>query len=84
MFGYYHLNTLVELGCVQRRYPVTESKPSTRSVRYALDDLLLRFWFRFVFPHQSVLRLLGPQRGFAEVTRLQLKGAKRIFDWKTY
>ncbi len=65
----YHLNNLVELGYVQRRYPVTESKPSVRSVRYALDDPLLRFWFRFVFPHQSVLRLLGPERGFAEIVR---------------
>jgi hypothetical protein len=65
----YHLNTLVELGYVQRRYPVTEAKPSSRSVRYALDDPLLRFWFRFVFPHQSLLRLLGPQHGFAEVVR---------------
>jgi len=68
----YHLNTLVELGYVQRRYPVTEAEPSTRSVRYALDDPLLRFWFRFVFPHQSVLRLLGPERGFAEVVRPEL------------
>jgi len=68
----YHLNTLVELGCVQRRYPVTETAPSTRSVRYALDDPLLRFWFRFVFPRQSVLRLLGPARGFAEVLRPEL------------
>jgi hypothetical protein len=68
----YHLNTLVELGYVQRRYPVTEGEPSTRSVRYALDDPLLRFWFRFVFPHQSVLRLLGPQRGFAEIVRPEL------------
>ena len=65
----YHLNNLVELGYIQRRYPVTESKPSVRSVRYALDDPLLRFWFRFVFPHQSVLRLLGPERGFAEIVR---------------
>ncbi|MCX6904270.1 MAG: ATP-binding protein, partial [Verrucomicrobia bacterium] len=68
----YHLNTLVELGYVQRRHPVTEAEPSTRSVRYALDDPLLRFWFRFVFPHQSVLRLLGPERGFAEVVRPEL------------
>lgn len=68
----YHLNTLVELGYVGRRYPVTEARPSTRSVRYALDDPLLRFWFRFVFPHQSVLRLLGPERGFAEVVRPEL------------
>lgn len=68
----YHLNTLVELGYVQRRYPVTEAEPSTRSVRYALDDPLLRFWFCFVFPQQSVLRLLGPARGFAEIVRPKL------------
>ncbi len=68
----YHLNTLVELGYLQRRYPVTDAQPSTRSVRYALDDPLLRFWFRFVFPHQSVLRLLGPERGFAEIVKPEL------------
>jgi AAA+ ATPase superfamily predicted ATPase len=69
----YHLNTLVELGYVQRRYPVTEAKPSVRSVRYALDDPLLRFWFRFVFPHQSLLRLLGPAAGFTEVIKPHLE-----------
>ena len=68
----YHLNTLVELGYVQRRHPVTEAKPNVRSVRYALDDPLLRFWFRFVFPRQSLLRLLGPARGFAELIRPEL------------
>lgn len=69
----YHLNTLVELGYVQRRYPVTEREANARSVRYALDDPLLRFWFRFVFPHQSLLRLLGPARGFQEVVRPELE-----------
>lgn len=69
----YHLNTLVELGYVQRRYPLTETKPNSRSVRYALDDPLLRFWFRFVFPHQSVLRLLGPERGLTEIVRPELE-----------
>jgi uncharacterized protein len=68
----YHLGTLVELGYVQRRYPITESRPSVRSVRYALDDPLLRFWFRFVFPHQSILRVLGPERGFAEIVQPEL------------
>ena len=41
-------------------------------MRYAPDGPLLRFWFRFVFPHQSVLRLIGPERGFAEVVRPEL------------
>ncbi|HEY1081405.1 MAG TPA: ATP-binding protein, partial [Prosthecobacter sp.] len=58
----YHLTTLVDLGYVQRRYPLTENRPSVRSVRYALDDPFLRFWFRFIFPHQSMLRMLGPRQ----------------------
>lgn len=68
----YHLNTLCELGYVQRRYPVTGAKPKVREVRYALDDPFLRFWFRFVFPHQSILRSLGPERGFLQVIRPEL------------
>ncbi len=68
----YHLNTLTDLGYVQRRYPLTEHRPTTRSVRYALDDPFLRFWFRFIFPHQSILRMMGPKRGFAEVIKPQL------------
>jgi len=69
----YHLNTLVDLGYVQRRYPLTEKKPSVRSVRYALDDPFLRFWFRFIFPHQSTLRMLGPQQGYAEVIKPEIE-----------
>jgi uncharacterized protein len=68
----YHLNTLVGLGYVQRRYPLVGGRPSLRSVRYALDDPFLRFWFRFVFPQQSLLRVLGPRRGFTEAVRPQL------------
>jgi uncharacterized protein len=68
----YHLNTLTDLGYVQRRYPLTDSKPTIRSVRYALDDPFLRFWFRFLFPHQSILRVFGPKRGFSEVIKPQL------------
>jgi AAA+ ATPase superfamily predicted ATPase len=65
----YHLNTLVDLGYVQRRYPVTGARPGARTVRYALDDPFLRFWFRFIFPHQSTLRMLGPKLGYAEIIK---------------
>lgn len=68
----YHLTTLTELGYLHRRYPVVDAKPNIRSVRYALDDPLLRFWFRFIFPHQSLLRVLGPGRGFTELVRPEL------------
>lgn len=68
----YHLSTLMDLGYVQRRYPLTDRTPSKRSVRYALDDPLLRFWFRFVFPNQSSLRVPGPEEGFSDRIRPEL------------
>jgi uncharacterized protein len=69
----YFLTTLSEISYVQRLYPVTGTKPSVRSVRYAVDDPLLRFWFRFVFPHQSLIRLLGPERALAEIIQPELE-----------
>jgi uncharacterized protein len=69
----YYLTTLVSLGYVQRRHPVTDQKPAIRQVRYALEDPLLRFWFRFVFPHRSLLRSLGAERGFAELVQPALE-----------
>jgi len=69
----YYLTTLSELGYVQRRHPLSDPPANMRSVRYVLDDPLLRFWFRFVFPHQSLLRLLGPGRGFQECVKPTLE-----------
>ncbi len=50
---HYYLNQLVELGYLARRYPVTGKPPAPRHVRVRLEDALLRFWFRFVFPNLS-------------------------------
>lgn len=65
----YLLNTLGELGYVQRRQPLSGVPAGVRTAAYALDDPLLRFWFRFVFPQQSTLRLLGPRRSFTELVK---------------
>ncbi len=62
----YYLKQLTELGYVARRYPLIDGRRNPRSVRYDFDDPLLRFWFRFVFPQQSQLRRLGPERAFLE------------------
>jgi len=40
---YYYLQHLTELGYVSRRYPLTGGRPVARSVRFVLDDPLLRF-----------------------------------------
>jgi hypothetical protein len=65
----YHLQQLMQLGYVARRHPLTGRRPSKRAVRYALDDPLLRFWFRFVGPNQSRLRVPGPRATFSQRIR---------------
>jgi len=59
---HYYLKQLIELGYLTRRYPLTDTRPSRKDVRYDLGDPFLRFWFHFVYPDQSQLRLLGPER----------------------
>ncbi|MEO1368463.1 MAG: ATP-binding protein, partial [Acidobacteriota bacterium] len=58
----YYLKQLAELGYIERRYPLTGGRQNPRSVRYRIQDPLLRFWFRFVFPNQSQIRQLGPEK----------------------
>jgi uncharacterized protein len=69
----YHLGTLVNLGYVQRRHPLTGAQLNAKTVRYALEDPLLRFWFRFIFPNLNILRPLGPATGFTEIIRPELE-----------
>lgn len=68
----YYLKQLVELGYIARRYPLTGESRSPRHVRYDLSDPLLRFYFRFVFPEQSQLRRMGPERGFRQLVKPRL------------
>lgn len=68
----YYLNQLVELGYVRRRHPLTGGAPNPRHVRFTLDDGLLRFWFRFVFPNTASLGQFGGARVFAERIRPQM------------
>lgn len=62
----YYLSQLVELGYVRKRHPILE-RISTRKVRYQLHDPLLRFWFRFIYPHQSLVRQLQPKDAFNQL-----------------
>ena len=61
---YYYLQQLVDLGYLRRRYPLGHRRPNPKQVRFAMDDPLLRFWFRFVFPNMSAIRSAGPSRAF--------------------
>jgi uncharacterized protein len=69
----YHLNQLVELGYVRRRHPLSPGRRNPRQVRFALDDPLLRFWFRFVYPNLSSIRQLGPRHAFDRLLRPELE-----------
>lgn len=51
-----YLAVLQDLQLVERRVPVTEAHPEkSRKGLYQLRDHFLRFWFRFVLPHTSLL-----------------------------
>ena len=69
---HYYLQNLMELGYIARRYPLTGERPSPRHVRYVIDDPLLRFWFRFVYPHQSLIANIGAVRVFKELIEPEL------------
>ena len=56
---------LSDLGYVERVLPLTARDAPTRHVRYALRDAFLRFWYRFVFPNQSLIRE-DPQAAFKD------------------
>lgn len=70
---HYYLQQLVELGYVARCFPLSGRRPVARHVRYALEDPLLRFWFRFVFPQRSYVAQVGASRVFRERVKPELE-----------
>lgn len=68
----YYLKQLLELGYIERTYPLLRKQPKRTQVRYVLSDPLLRFWFRFVQPNQSFLLRYGGKRGLTERIKPQL------------
>lgn len=61
---HYYVDQLIKLGYVRRHYPLSHHKPTTRQVRFILDDPLLLFWFRFVYPHLTAVMQLGPREAY--------------------
>lgn len=68
----YYLNQLIELGYIQKDYPLFEGEANQRRVVYRLQDSLLRFWYRFVFPNISHLALHGPSAHFERYIKPEL------------
>jgi AAA+ ATPase superfamily predicted ATPase len=69
---HYYIQQLNSIGYIDRRRPLTGKKPNQRQVRYVLEDSLLRFWFRFVFPNLSFAQQMGPRRAFSARIRPEL------------
>jgi len=69
---HYYVGQLAGLGYIAKRHPLTAGRPNARVVRYALEDPLLRFWFRFVFPNNSFIGRATPREAFAQRIRPEL------------
>lgn len=53
-----YLATLMELGFIEKRVPVTEANPEkSRKGMYRMTDSFMRFWFRYVYPYRGELEL---------------------------
>ena len=63
---HYYLQQLVGLTYVRRRYPLDRQRQNPKQVRFGIDDPLLRFWFRFVFPNLSFIQSGGIARAFSD------------------
>lgn len=68
----YQLQTLTALGYVERVLPLTAKRAPARHVRYGLGDAFLRFWYRFVFPNQSLIRA-NPAAAFKDMMAGELE-----------
>ncbi|MCL2754828.1 MAG: ATP-binding protein [Oscillospiraceae bacterium] len=57
-----YLLSLIELGFVEKRLPITETNPEkSRKGLYFISDNFTRFWFRYVYPNKGELELDNTQ-----------------------
>lgn len=64
---HYWLEQLVQLGYLARRYPLSRRRAPKRHVHFVVEDALLRFYFRFIFPHRSQVLRLGPRDALRKI-----------------
>jgi len=69
----YYLKHLLELGYLKRRLPLSSRSAGAHAVRYAVADPVLRFWFRFIFPHASRIVSLGPAAAYDQLISPELE-----------
>jgi len=54
--GTYLANLETEYSIIKKNRPIF-SKPESRNIRWTLNDNFLLFWFRFIYPSQSMIEL---------------------------
>jgi hypothetical protein len=68
-----YLNTLAEVGLIERRVPVTDwNRSQSRKGRYYITDSYLRFYFRFIEPFMHLL-ILGQRDELLDNIRQHLR-----------
>jgi len=66
-----HLKNLVNLNYLEKAYPLSPKRPSRTAVVYRVSDPMLRFWFRFLDPHWSLLRRYPADKAFERIVAPQ-------------
>jgi hypothetical protein len=70
---HYYLDQLASLGYIGKHFPLTSRRPKVREVRYRLLDPFLRFWFRFIYPHTSLVAQVGAHRAVTQIIQPELE-----------
>lgn len=66
---YYYLQNLIDLGYVARRFPLLPKNLQRKATRFVLVDPLLRFWFRFVYPHTAYIVQMGAREAVKNLVK---------------
>lgn len=65
-----YLTTLIELGFIEKRTPITEKNPEkSRKGLYFISDNFIRFWFKYVYPYKGELELDNMQIVIEEINK---------------
>lgn len=66
---YYYIEHLIALGYVRRRSPLLHHRASSKDVRFIIDDPLLKFWFRFVYPNTAYIPQVDSKDSFQNLVK---------------
>ena len=66
---YYYVQNLIELGYLSKHYPLTENSIKTRNVKFVLNDPLLKFWFRFIYPNTSYISQMSAEKSYQNIIK---------------